>query len=208
MRLVSRNSLRSVACARRAFQLLSGWHVRELPVAAAQGGASQEVIAVHAALETRDENGRDFEFLKLGNKRGYKRGERICTINIFKELPGQRLPGINPMKKLLLTGIAALFLATGTQSAQALPKCTSKLECDARALNRARNDSRFVECRTSFIAKAIARGDQRMQRIANEYERRGGGVGRGVDAANSLRDNLDWQWAGARASRACARYAK
>src|SRR6516164_1532878 len=92
VRLVSRNSLRSVACARRAFQLLSGWHVRELPVAAAQGGASQEVIAVHAALETRDENGRDFEFLKLGNKRGYKRGERICTINIFKELPGQRLP--------------------------------------------------------------------------------------------------------------------
>jgi len=100
--------------------------------------------------------------------------------------------------KLLLTSIAALFLATGT--AQALPKCTSKLECDARALNRARNDSTFAECRTSFIAKAIAKGDQRMQRIANEYERRGGGVGRGVEAANSLRDNPDWQWAGARAS--------
>jgi hypothetical protein len=112
------------------------------------------------------------------------------------------------MNSLKLIAIAALLLATGTQSAQALPKCTSKLECDARALNRARNDSRFAECRTSFIAKAIARGDQRMQRIANEYERRGGGVGRGVDAANSLRDNPDWQWAGARASRACARNAK
>jgi len=109
------------------------------------------------------------------------------------------------MKQLFLAGIAALFLATG---AQALPKCTSDLECKARELNRARNDGTFAECRTSFIAKAIARGDQRMRRIAQEYERRGGGVGRGVDAANSLRDNPDWQWAGARASRACARYVR
>jgi hypothetical protein len=30
------------------------------------------------------ENGRDFEFFKRGNKRGYKRGERICTIKTSK----------------------------------------------------------------------------------------------------------------------------
>jgi hypothetical protein len=34
------------------------------------------------------ENGRDFEFFKHGNKRG----GRICTINIFKELPGPDSP--------------------------------------------------------------------------------------------------------------------
>jgi hypothetical protein len=38
------------------------------------------------------ENGRDFEFFKHGNKRGYKRGGRICIIKIFKELPGPESP--------------------------------------------------------------------------------------------------------------------
>ena len=27
-------------------------------------------------------------FFKYGNKRGYKRGKRICTIKTFKDLPG------------------------------------------------------------------------------------------------------------------------
>jgi hypothetical protein len=38
------------------------------------------------------ENGRDFEFFKRGNKRGYKRGGRICTIKTFKDLPGPDSP--------------------------------------------------------------------------------------------------------------------
>jgi len=38
------------------------------------------------------ENGRDFEFFKHGQKRGYKRGKRICTIKTFKELPGTESP--------------------------------------------------------------------------------------------------------------------
>jgi hypothetical protein len=38
------------------------------------------------------ENGRDFEFFKHGNKRGYKRGERICIVKTFKDLPGPDSP--------------------------------------------------------------------------------------------------------------------
>src|SRR5262245_57952301 len=33
------------------------------------------------------ENGRDFEFFKHGQKRGYKRGNRICIVKTFKDLP-------------------------------------------------------------------------------------------------------------------------
>src|SRR6266446_9393091 len=49
--LVSRNGLHSVACARWKVHLPAGQYVRELPVAAAHGSASQEVIAVHAAQD-------------------------------------------------------------------------------------------------------------------------------------------------------------
>jgi hypothetical protein len=38
------------------------------------------------------ENGRDFEFFKQGNKRGYRRGGRVCIIKTFKELPGADSP--------------------------------------------------------------------------------------------------------------------
>jgi hypothetical protein len=38
------------------------------------------------------ENGRDFEFFKHGQKRGYKRGERICIVKTFKDLPGPDSP--------------------------------------------------------------------------------------------------------------------
>src|SRR5262249_52406525 len=104
---------------------------------------------------------------------------------------------------MTLICIVIFWVFMALRPASALPKCTSDLECQARQVNRARNDGTFAECRTSFIAKTVARGDQRMQRIVNEYQRRGGGVGRGVEAANSLRDNPDWQWAAARANRAC-----
>src|SRR5215467_8150646 len=102
----------------------------------------------------------------------------------------------------------ALAMVVMAQPAHALPRCTSKLECDAVAINRARNDGRVAECRTSFISKAYVRGDPRMRRVVDEYQRRGGGVGRGVDAANSMRNEPDWQWAAVRANRACAKYAR
>jgi len=46
--VVSRNGLQQMASTRRKVHLSTGRYVRELPVAAAHGGASQEVIAVHA----------------------------------------------------------------------------------------------------------------------------------------------------------------
>ena len=49
--VVSRNGLLCVACARRKVHLSARRHVGELPVAAAYGGASQKVIAVHAAQD-------------------------------------------------------------------------------------------------------------------------------------------------------------
>jgi hypothetical protein len=38
------------------------------------------------------EDGRDFEFFKRGSKRGYQRGDRICNIITFKDLPGTESP--------------------------------------------------------------------------------------------------------------------
>src|SRR5262249_20292437 len=49
--VVSRNGLLCVACARRKVHLSARRHVGELPVAAAYGGASQKVIALHAAQD-------------------------------------------------------------------------------------------------------------------------------------------------------------
>src|SRR5262249_43513487 len=51
VRLVSRNGLRQMAYTRRKVHLFAQRHVGELPVAAAHGGASQKVIAVHAVLD-------------------------------------------------------------------------------------------------------------------------------------------------------------
>jgi hypothetical protein len=49
--VVSRDGLQQMASTRRKVRLPAGRYVRELPVAAAHGGASQEVIAVHAAQD-------------------------------------------------------------------------------------------------------------------------------------------------------------
>ena len=128
--------------------------------------------------------------------------------------PTQRNPGDGMTRTygniVLIATISVLvfWVFMALRPAQALPKCTSKLECAARQINRARNDGSIAECRTSFVAKAYMGGDARMRRVVDEYQRRGGGVGRGVDAANSMRNEPDWQWAAARANRACAKYAR
>jgi hypothetical protein len=112
------------------------------------------------------------------------------------------------LKLMKPLAVAAMLTATLISSASA--KCTSDLECKALQINRARNVGPFFECRTSFIAKAYVRGDPHIRRTVDEYHRRGGGstVDRGVGAANSMRGSPDWQLLGARADRACAKYAR